>query len=271
MPCNNEEADTRVLLHIKNQSEAWAWCADNSNGRYWCSYNCDLLLDAKELWVDFGVGKNKRLLPIHKYAVDLRNRNARHCYFGMPSQDVILCHHFQVKGNLLAGTPGWKSWRNYINHCKVSRDIDKSDICRLERFTVLLYDRSSSLEDVGCLQRREDRLIQCHQQEMHSFNTFGEQPIKLASLHSSFRLKSTFQFSITVTSKNASAPGYSEMGLENEINGPEEPLRMTQSEAEKNLRKLILCNCPNGCNARCTCQKSDLPWTELCLCNGQCN
>ena len=170
-----------------------------------------------------------------------------------------------------------------------SRDFDKSDICRLERFIVLLYDGSSTLEDVGCLQRREDRLIQYHQQEMHSFNTFGEQPVKLASLHSSFQLKSTFQFNqgvqhnrfgcyVTIfrhvwrqsLQKTQVLPDILQWGWKNGINGPE-PLRMTQSDAEKNLRKLKRCNCANGCNARCTCPKFDLPCTELCLCNGKHN
>ena len=50
------------------------------------------------------------------------------------------------------------------------------------------------------------------------------------------------------------------------------PYRTDLPEASAAIKELIKCGCsPSiGCSGRCKCIKSDLPCTELCKCNGDC-
>ena len=73
-PCNHEEADTRIFIHVKHASE---------NGMKKIlvrTVDTDVVvlaialkrkLELKELWVAFGVGKHMRYLPIHKITSSL--------------------------------------------------------------------------------------------------------------------------------------------------------------------------------------------------------
>ena len=73
-PCNHEEADTRILLHVKH-------AADSGHRKIAIrTVDTDVLvlavsffhqLNIDELWVEFGVGRNKRWLPAHEYATSL--------------------------------------------------------------------------------------------------------------------------------------------------------------------------------------------------------
>ena len=69
-PCNHEEADTRVLLHVKDGS------LKNIKKISILTVDTDVVviaihhfpnLDLEELWIEFGCGKSRRYLPIHQY------------------------------------------------------------------------------------------------------------------------------------------------------------------------------------------------------------
>ena len=48
------------------------------------------------------------------------------------------------------------------------------------------------------------------------------------------------------------------------------PFWTVLSEASKGCRELIKCKCRKRCAGNCKCSASNLPYTELCLCSGQC-
>ena len=67
-PCNNEEADTRILLHLRKAS------ADGLKNAMIRTVDTDVVvlaisslqkLAVNELWISFGVRKHLRYLPIH--------------------------------------------------------------------------------------------------------------------------------------------------------------------------------------------------------------
>ena len=72
IPCNHEEADTCIFLHVKHISsysiEERRICI--------CATDTDVViisisvldqLGCTELWIEFGIGSNKLWLPIHHY------------------------------------------------------------------------------------------------------------------------------------------------------------------------------------------------------------
>ncbi len=73
-PCNHEEADTRILLHVKHAAEFGhrkiaIRTVDTDVVVIAISFFHELNID--ELWIQFGVGRNKRWLPVHEYAASL--------------------------------------------------------------------------------------------------------------------------------------------------------------------------------------------------------
>ena len=73
-PCGHEEADTRVMLHAVDITSA------GFNKLSTVTVDTDVVvialhhfhkLNLEEMWIEFGVGKNRRYLPVHPYAETL--------------------------------------------------------------------------------------------------------------------------------------------------------------------------------------------------------
>ena len=73
-PCNKEEADTRIFLHVKHMSR------NGCDKVMIQTVDTDVVmlaiysfneLQLSELWIEFGTGIHKRWLPIHEYASNL--------------------------------------------------------------------------------------------------------------------------------------------------------------------------------------------------------
>ena len=76
VPCAHEEADTRLLLHAKHASET------GQNSIIIRTVDSDVvvlalhafpMLNLTHLWIEYGVGRHKRFLPIHQFAEKLGN------------------------------------------------------------------------------------------------------------------------------------------------------------------------------------------------------
>ena len=71
-PCNKEEADDRIFLHVRNASlcgyrKITIITVDTDVVVIACYIFFDL--DVDELWIEYGTGKNKKWIPIHVYAI----------------------------------------------------------------------------------------------------------------------------------------------------------------------------------------------------------
>ena len=73
-PCNQEEADTRLFIHVMDAS------VNGSKKIMIITVDTDVVviaiyvffsLDVQELWIEFGSGMNRRWLPVHLYAYSL--------------------------------------------------------------------------------------------------------------------------------------------------------------------------------------------------------
>ena len=153
-PSNHEEADTRVFLHAKDM-------ARNDHTQIAIrTVDTDVLVLAisafyqledmvEKLWVDFGAGKNRSFFPVHEIYNDIGESKARglpffHAFTGC--DQVSFLSHVTKKS-------AWKVWELFeevtpvfitLSNKSSTTDV-RNAIPILERFTVLLYSRTSNV------------------------------------------------------------------------------------------------------------------------------
>ena len=166
LPCNHEEADTRIMIHLLDALE---------HGSSTClvlTVDTDVVViligkfhalltkyPAADIWVAFGTGKN------YTYHIDTichtlgKDRSTAllffHCCTGCDTTSA-----FCGKGKKSA----WDAWNSYPEvtqafnyiaanpHTPVT--IDAEHFRLLERYTVVLYDKTSDLQSVNEAQRK---------------------------------------------------------------------------------------------------------------------
>ena len=126
----------------------------------------------------------------------------------------------------------------------------------LERFTVILYDRTSTCELVNKARRE----LFC--QKSSSLENFS--PTQDALLQHVKRV--VYQAGIWISSHQVEPeiPSLSQWGWD-DLDAQWKPLWMTLSEAAKACTELIHCVYLKKCK-NCKCMKTELPCTELCRC-----
>ena len=111
-PCNHEEADTRLLLHVLDGAKSGIKkisiiTVDTDVVvialRHFSSF------DIEELWIEFGVGKFRRFFPIHKYAEMMGNNLCRSLTFWHALTGCDTVSSFNGKGKKTA----WKTLRSF--------------------------------------------------------------------------------------------------------------------------------------------------------------
>ena len=103
-------------------------------------------LDRKELWVSYETGKNQKILPAHL----------------SPSPPCLPIFHALTgcdTTSFFAGygkRPAWAVWENFPNVTSTFLElagtpssISEENLCTIERFIILIYDRTSHLSKVG--------------------------------------------------------------------------------------------------------------------------
>ena len=115
-PCNHEEADTRIFVHVNDAaSKGLQKIVVRTVDTHVVVIALGLFfeLDITELWIEFGSGRKKRWLPIHSYAQCLGSEKcSTPCYFGMPSRAVILFPVLVVVGKKQPGVFGQPSLKS---------------------------------------------------------------------------------------------------------------------------------------------------------------
>lgn len=154
-PCNHEEGDTRILLHVAD-------CARLGHRQIIIrTVDSDVvviavaayhLLDVDELWVAIGTGDKYRYMPVHIIASQLgpRRSAALPIFHAITGCDTVS----QFKGR---GKPtAWEVWtifpdatNAFIELGNCTESISEECMAIIERFVVLLYDRACKLSKVG--------------------------------------------------------------------------------------------------------------------------
>ena len=162
-PCLQEEADTRLLLHAAD-------AAKRGFGKL-CVRTVDTdvvviaiamfeKINADELWLSFGKGSHFRYIPVHElvHRMDPRNCAVLPVFHAFTGCDNV--SSFGGRGKKTA----WKVWEVFpevaeaFEHLLLMEEIGDSVLSVLERFVVLLYDRTS--DQMGVNEARKNLFTQ---------------------------------------------------------------------------------------------------------------
>lgn len=273
-PCTHEEADTRLLLHTAHAVNHG--CQKISIR----TVDTDVVVLAtahfatikpEELWIDFGSGKTRRYIPVHELAVAL---GPQKCI------GLLMFHSFTGCDTVSAmfgigKKKAWQLWRTYDQitptfACLSStppQEISNSVYTDLERFVVLLYDKTTSITQVNDVRR-----ILFTQKG----RTIENIPPTQAALTQHVR-RAVYQGGHIwgqALIARPEVPDPSSWGWSKEQSSTcttWSPLWSTLAPASATCMELLCCGCTKGCRGQCKCRRASLKCTDLCKCGGDCS
>ena len=155
MPCNHEEADSRIFLHMSDIAESGLRrvairTVDMDVVVLATSLFYTLILD--ELQIAFGTGKSFRYIPAHEIARSLGEIKSTALPFFHSLTGCDTVSFFGGNGKRAA----WNTWNSFDTLTGVFAEFSKPIISvpeesekLVERFVILLYDRTSSDEEIN--------------------------------------------------------------------------------------------------------------------------
>lgn len=270
-PCNHEEADTRLALHVADSARRFSKVLIRTVDTDVVVISTALFpeLFLTELWVAFGVGKHLRYLPIHDISRSL----------GADRSKALLVFHaltgcdqtsaFASKGKKTA----WETWCNFGDITQVFKRMSECPpqaavvdaIPLLERFVILMYDRTSTCTTVN--EARKDLFSR------KGRSNESIPPTSDALLH---HVKRSVYQAGHIWGKSLVAshelPCPSEWDWKRNSSQEWEPVWTTLAQASQSCQELLKCGCKSekGCTGRCKCVRAEMLCTALCKCGGLC-
>jgi hypothetical protein len=263
-PCTHEEADSRMIVHLYH-------AAKDSRSIILRTVDTDVVVLAvaaashhpsHEVWVSFGTGKDLRHIGAHHIARGLGPEKS-HClpiFHSFTGCDTV--SFFSGVGKKKA----WDVWgafedvtTTFLKLAEPPCKLTTTDRAALERFVVLLYDKTSNCLDVNSARR-------------HLFSKKGRQienvpPTSEALLQHSKRAIYQGGFIWGQADRPVQTlPDPSAWGWQFAA-GRWEPFWTSLPEASRVCRELLKCGCKKACRTKqCGCQKEGLQCTALCSC-----
>ena len=264
-PCMHEEADSRMLLHV-------AQAARNGHHKIMIqTVDIDVVVVAvavaqtlqpeDELWLAFGTGKNFRNLAAHEIAAGLGPEKACtppvfHALTGWDTVSSLVGHGKKT---------AWAVWAVFpeLTHAllKLSsapNDIPQEVMATIERFIMLLYDRTSTCTEIDTARRK--LFAKRHNvQSIPSTTASLEEQVKRAVYQGGYVLVSTPEL-----------PSTCKWGWSKTSEGDYELFWTCLTDEGQSITELVSCKCNKGCVGQCKCKKAQLQYTTLCFCEGEC-
>lgn len=268
-PCSHEEADTRLLIHALDTAANGhhrILIRSNDTDVVVLAISLAGLLQAHKIWVTFGCGKSLQHIPVHLIWTTLGpdKATALPLFHALTGCDTV--SFFSGRGKKTA----WDTWKVFpeltpaLNDLRVSPTKETIDkwMSLLERFVVLLYDRTSGVAGVN-----EER------QELFSkkSRSIDSIPPTRAALKEHVH-RAVFQGVIVwgqTLVRQPLLPSPSEWGWQRQGN-IWTPYWTALPQAKDSCYELIHCGCKASCKGRCKCLKANLVCTGLCKCGGNC-
>ena len=267
-PCTHEEADSRMVLH------AWHSYQQGYRSIIIHATDTDVVvitiamasrMNNCNLWLAFGHGQNFRFIPTHSIAAAIGYER---------SWGLLLLH--AISGcdtvSALAGIGKrtvWDVWNSMPNlEIEFSRlsnapaELTDDDMDTIERFFVLLYNRTSSLKKVN--EARKQMFAKGNRQLENIPPT--REALRQHAKRAVYQAGHIWGQSQTA---NPDMPSPAEWGWKKNDDGWH-PFWTVLPEASKGCRELIRCKCTKRCSGNCKCFRANLPCTGLCVCSGQC-
>jgi len=270
-PCTAEEADGRLLLHAKHAAENG--CSNvtvrtvDSDVVVIATYAYRHIAGMKRLWIDFGVGKSRKLIPVHDLCTVIPESVISNLPFFHAFTGCDTVSAFCGIGKLTA----WRAWMSFrdvdasfhtMSTAAAAAVIDNSTMRDIERYVVLMYDRTSSCTTVNECRRilytRKNRAIE------------NIPPTADALLQHSKR--AALQAHIWQVCLSATTPSYdpAEWGWKVGEDGRYAPVWCSIPDISMHCTELVRCSCTTVCR-NCKCRKNELRCTKLCACDAQCS
>lgn len=269
-PCSHEEADTRLMVHALDASlkgHRRVKIRTNDTNVVVLAISVANTLPADEMWITFGLGKHVYNLAAHSIATSLGQDKASvlPMFHALTGCDTV--SFFGGRGKKTA----WDTWVVFPELTPVLRSLksspaniadDSMDV--IERFVVLLYDRTSSLTKVN--EARQELFSK------KSRNLDNIPPTRAALVQHTKRavFQGGYVWGQTLL-KQAVLPSPSDYGWIRDDGLEWLPYWTSLPQVKDTCSELIKCSCKSACRGRCKCSKANLACTGLCKCGGNCN
>ena len=266
-PCSHEEADRRIFVHAKDATTNGSKCIIiKANDTDVLVIAISVLpslqeLGLLEMWISFGQGAHMRWIPVHEVvsAIGLEKARGLPYFHAFTGCDVVSAFRGKAKKS------AWQTWNvfddvtetfaNLSQHPALIRDLDME---KLERFVVLMYDRSSAATGV------DEARLDLFARKQRAYNSI---PPTQAALREHSK-RAAYQAGIiwgqaTVCNPDMSSPaewGWTQKGDVWQITWT------TLPPIAASCLELTKCSCKMGCKGICKCSKAELPCTSLCSC-----
>ena len=268
--CTQEEADTRLLFHASHSfhhgyNKVMVHATDTDV--VVIAVAVSRIFQNCEVWVAFGHGNKLRYIPCHLIANALGTDASCGLLFFHAVSGCDTVSAFRGVGKKTA----WAIWRSmphldqiFARLSHAPKQILPEDLKQLERFVVLLYQRTSPLSRVNDARKQmftQNRRIDNIPPTAYAL----EQHVKRAA----YQAGHIWGQSLI---GNPELPPPHMWGWKRETGDPTwTPHWTTLPEAGDACHELLKCGCKKSCTNRCKCVKANLQCTLLCACSGQCN
>jgi hypothetical protein len=276
-PCDHEEADSRMLLHLQDALQQGARdCLIRTVdtdvliiliGKF---HHFRSMCPTANIWVAFGTGRAFSYIHINPIAQSLGEdvSSALPVFHSFTGCDTV--SYFFGRGKRTA----WGAWLSYPEVTQAFNFIarnpftmvnfDSDHFQTLERFVVILYDKTSAIEVVN-----EARMeLFCH--KARSMEKIP--PTRHALIEHTKR--ATFQAGIWTTCHlhQQQTPPAEEWGWEEDKDTQSlVPVWTTLPMATEACSDFVKCGCKStgttGCKGKCSCVKAQRKCTGLCKCS----
>ena len=267
--CTHEEADTRLLFHAKHLYEKGfrkILIQATDTDVVVIAIAASSVLQDCELWVAFGHGIKLRYIPCHLLSSGLGIDAAKGLLFFHALTGCDQCSGFHGIGKktawkILKSMPQLHSLFAFLSTTPNSISSDQFD--QIQRFVVLLYQRTSELKFVNDLRK----MLFCQNRSIDNIpptKNALEQHVKRSIYVAGFIWGQALN-------SNPFLPSPEVWGWKQNEHNTLVPCWSTLPEASRGCRELIKCGCKTSCIKRwCSCLKANLKCSHLCSCSGKC-
>ena len=271
-PCQQEEADTRMMLHLRHaadQGHTKAYLRTVDSDVVVLATHFSHVLGLSELWIGFGSGKKYKDIPIHHISemLGLQRCQALPFFHAFTGCDVVS----SMMG--IGKKTAWNAWVNFpeatttftaITQDPASLTLDSLLMRRLKRLTVLMYSKNCAAQSVN-----EARKLM-FTQGLKSLDSIPPtqnalfQHVKRALHTAGFVWKQSL-------SRITEIPNPSDWGWEwNARTNQWVPYWTDLPDVSKACSLLLRCGCVVACKGNCNCHRAGLHCSPLCKCEEGC-
>jgi len=261
-PCDHEEADTRMFLHVLHaQSNAIIKTVDTDVVIIAIFCFKDLGID--QLWIEFGCGSRTRFIPIHQIVSTMP-----HCDSISPCLPLFhaLTGCDTVSSMLGIGKKkAWACWmRNVEKFCQMFSSLNFTSsfasISKLQHFVMALYTKKH-------VAIATNDIDECRYQLYASGISFDKLPPTYSALNQHTR-RAMYQAEVwrKCLTKKQNVPSPLNWGWELSEIGELKPIWTTKEPVTSVKTLTFCCHCKSACSFRCACKNKSIKCTSLCSC-----